>query len=228
MTKIFAPYLHVLPPAQQRLWVELSAVPTPFVLYGGTALALHLGHRVSVDFDFFAHQDIDPGAIYRNTPFLKGSTIIQQAPNTLTCLAERDGPVKVSFFGLPHLTMLRDPHLAADNGLKVASLLDLAATKAVAVQNRLEAKDYIDIDALIAAGVDLSHALAAAKRAFGDAYAPTATLKALTYFAEGNLRALPDALKRRLVDAVTAVDPLRLPSLKRTAGRKTQERGGNR
>jgi Arc/MetJ family transcription regulator len=228
MTKTFKPRLHVLPPAQQRLWAELGSVTSRFVLYGGTALALHVGHRASVDFDFFAHEDIDASTVYRSTPFLKTSTIIQQAPNTLTCLVERDGPVKVSFFGLPHLTMLRDPHQAVDTGLQVASLLDLAATKAVAVQNRLESKDYIDIDALITAGVDLPHALAAAKRAFGDAFAPTATIKALTYFAEGDLRTLPEALKQRLVDAVAAVDPLRLPSVKRTAGRKAQDRGDSR
>jgi hypothetical protein len=50
----FYPSLDVLTAAQLRLWSELSAVPEDFVLYGGTALALHLGHRTSVDFDFFS------------------------------------------------------------------------------------------------------------------------------------------------------------------------------
>jgi hypothetical protein len=224
MPKPLAPCLDVLPPAQQRLWPELQGVSDAFVLYGGTALALQLGHRESVDFDFFAHQDIDPSTVYRQTPFLKGAAIIQSAPNTLTCLVERDGPVKVSFFGLSHLTLLRDPHTANDNALRIASLLDLAATKAVAVQNRLEAKDYIDIDALLSAGVDLPHALGAAKRAFGNAFAPTATLKALTYFAEGNLRTLPNPVKQRLIEAVMSVDPLRLPTVRRAAERRPNKR----
>ena len=55
MEEIFHPRLDILPPEQRRLWNELGSVPTEFVLYGGTAIALHLGHRDSVDFDFFAN-----------------------------------------------------------------------------------------------------------------------------------------------------------------------------
>src|ERR1700689_1890447 len=52
--KEFNPRLDILPAAQLRLWFELSAVPEEFVLYRGTALALPLGHRTSIDFDFFS------------------------------------------------------------------------------------------------------------------------------------------------------------------------------
>jgi len=51
----FAPRLEALPPAQRALWPELAAVPRRCVLYGGTALAIRIAHRPSVDFDFFAH-----------------------------------------------------------------------------------------------------------------------------------------------------------------------------
>jgi hypothetical protein len=40
----FEPKLSILPPPQRRLWDELAALPAHFVLYGGTALALHFGH----------------------------------------------------------------------------------------------------------------------------------------------------------------------------------------
>jgi hypothetical protein len=50
----FEPRLDVLPPSQVALWPDLRAVRESFVLYGGTALALRLGHRASVDFDFFS------------------------------------------------------------------------------------------------------------------------------------------------------------------------------
>src|ERR1700722_12386210 len=53
---MFKPQLHILPPAQRLLWDELQAVPADFVLYGGTAIALHLGHRDSIDSDFFSFQ----------------------------------------------------------------------------------------------------------------------------------------------------------------------------
>ncbi len=59
MATAFIPRLDILPLPQRRLWAELSAVPPEFVLYDGTALALHLGHRESVDFDFFGNRPLD-------------------------------------------------------------------------------------------------------------------------------------------------------------------------
>ena len=51
----FEPCMHILPPAQKRLWPELGmARKLGFTLYGGTAIALRLGHRDSVEFDFFS------------------------------------------------------------------------------------------------------------------------------------------------------------------------------
>ena len=220
MAKKIRARLDSLSPAQQRLWVELGAVPDPFVLYGGTALALHLGHRQSEDFDFFADRNFDPEQLYRTTSFLRGSQITQQAPNTLTCLVDRGGPVKVSFFGLPHLARIRAPLVAEGNGLEIASLLDIAGTKAAVVQRRAQAKDYIDIDALVKqAGIDLPMQLAAARAINGPHLAPTPTLKALAHFGDGDLPTLAEEIKRRLARAAAAVDPLRLPKLKRSAPR---------
>ena len=48
----FVPRIDMLLAPQRRLWDELIDVPEQFVLYGGTAVALYLGHRDSVDFDF--------------------------------------------------------------------------------------------------------------------------------------------------------------------------------
>lgn len=49
-----APNLSALPPRQRQIWTQLATTPKDFVLYGGTALALRLGHRESVDFDLIA------------------------------------------------------------------------------------------------------------------------------------------------------------------------------
>jgi hypothetical protein len=54
MPTTFAPRLDILTVSQRLFWPELDAVPSDFVLYGGTGLALQLGHRVSEDFDFFS------------------------------------------------------------------------------------------------------------------------------------------------------------------------------
>jgi hypothetical protein len=206
--------LHILPPAQRRLWDELGAVPDEFVLYGGTALALHLAHRQSVDFDLFCDRTFDPGALSANVPFLRGATITQQAPNTLSATVDRGAPVKVSFFGVPGIRRLKAPHISHDHGLRIASLLDLAGTKAAVVQQRAESKDYQDIDALLRDGrVDLSTALAAARAIYGPAFNPLLSLKALTFFGDGNLPSLPCAVQQRLAAAARSLDLDRLPHL---------------
>ncbi len=210
----FSPHLDILPAPQRRLWGELAELPADFVLYGGTAIALHLGHRQSVDFDFFGRHALDPTRLLLDLAFLAGATITQREPSTLGCIVDRGGPVRLSFFGLPKLPRLRPPLVARDNGLQIASLLDLSGTKASVVQLRAEAKDYIDIDALLADGrIDLPTALASAGALYGPLFSPQITLKALSYFEDGNTATLPDALKRRLASAAAAVDLDRLPEI---------------
>lgn len=208
-------HLDLLSPAQRRLWDELGDVPPQFTLYGGTAIALYLGHRESIDFDFFGSESFNPQRLYAAVPFLKGAKIAQQASNTLTCVVERAGNVQVSFFGVPDMTVLREPLQVPDNRVRIASLIDLAGMKAAVVQQRAEAKDYLDLYALInQEAVDLSTALAAASRIYPDSYQPQLTLKALTYFDDGDLHTLPEAVRLGLVEAVRAVDLDHLPDLR--------------
>jgi hypothetical protein len=150
---------------------------------------------------------------------MAAAVITQRGPNTLAGIVERGGPVKFSFFGLPGISRLAQPHLAPDNGLRVASLLDLAGTKAAVVQQRAEAKDYTDIDAILRDGrIDLPTALAAAQEIYGTQFNPQITLKALSFFDDGNLRRLPKATKDRLARAAREVDLGRLPAIA-SAGR---------
>ena len=104
--KHFSPHLEILPPSQRTLWEELREVSREFVLYGGTALALHLGHRNSAVFDFFGSRTLDLSQIEQGISFLKGANIIQRDKNTLSAIVDRGGPVKVSFFGVPNLPRL--------------------------------------------------------------------------------------------------------------------------
>lgn len=71
MSTVFEPRLDILPESQLRLWPELDAVPSDFVLYGGTALALQLGHRFSEDFDFFSTSGFDPARLQSRLPFFR-------------------------------------------------------------------------------------------------------------------------------------------------------------
>jgi hypothetical protein len=201
----------MLPPAQRTLWPELAATPDAFALYGGTALALRLGHRASVDFDFFSNAPFDPDELARKLPYLKDAERVQVAPNTLTCRVERGGPVLVSFFGGLGLGQMAAHDETQDTGLRVASLLDIAGTKAAVVQKRAEAKDYLDIDALLQHGVGLPAALAAGSVVYGRSFNPLITLKALSYF--DDVPTLPADVRGRLSTAVAAVDVTKLPAL---------------
>ena len=125
---MFTPKLYILPPAQRRLWDELEQTPQEFVLYGGTALALRLGHRHSEDFDFFSNLFFAPESFRRRIPYLQTAEVTQVNANTLTAIVDRGGPVKVSFFGGLALNRVRDPDVTEDNRIQLASLLDVAAT----------------------------------------------------------------------------------------------------
>lgn len=65
----FEPNLTGLPPPQLPSWPELDVTPEHFRLYGGTALALRLGPRASVDFDFFSSQPFDPDELPAAVPY---------------------------------------------------------------------------------------------------------------------------------------------------------------
>lgn len=221
-TKVFSPKLDILPASQRSLWKELANVPMEFTLYGGTAVALHLGHRTSVDFDFFSNTTFNPTTLFNEIPFLREAKIIQQEKNSLTCLVNRTNPVKISFFGLPHIRHIEAPHIASQNRLAIASLIDLAGTKAAVVQQRPEAKDYIDLDAILTAGIGLPLALSAAEFIYGPSFNPQITLKALSYFGDGDLQKLPNSTKNRIIKAVAAVDLDQLPPLTSKTSDKKQ------
>ena len=211
---MFQPRLDILPLPQQHLWPELEATPPQFTLYGGTAIALRLGHRFSVDFDFFSTEPFVPAALMAAVPYLEGGTLRQSAANTLTVTVEREGPVQLSFFGGLRVGQVAPTDQVAGPGFPVASLIDLAGMKAAVVTQRAEVKDYLDIHALMTqAGIPLAEMLAAAAVIYGDEFNPLISLKAISYHDDPGLAALPKAMRRDLTAAVRGVDATRLPML---------------
>jgi hypothetical protein len=206
------PNLSILPIPQKVLFSELKDTPSHFILCGGTAIALRLGHRISVDFDFFSKESFDPDRLYEQIPYLEGAEILQKDVNTLTCLVDRSGPVKVSFFGGLSLQYIEDPDILEGSEIKIASLLDLAGMKAAVIQKRAASRDYIDIDALMEhAGIDLITLLAAGSLIYEKQFNPQITLKALVYFNEGDLKTLPQEIKSRLIHAVKTLELGKIP-----------------
>jgi Nucleotidyl transferase AbiEii toxin, Type IV TA system len=123
----------------------------------------------------------------------------------------RGGTVLVSFFGGLGIGRVAAPEPVSDLALHVASLLDIAGTKAALVQSRAEPKDYLDIDAILRHGTDLPTVLAAGTVVYGRTFNPLITLKALSYFDDVPL--LPPEVRSRPRKAVEVVDIARLPVL---------------
>lgn len=195
--------LRGLDEGQLKLWPELEDTPPEFVLYGGVALTIRFHHRLSADFDFFCRAEFDPQELFERVTYLKGAQALQLGPNTLTCLVRRDKPVKISFFGLPTLGQAAEPETESTTGLRVASTLDIAATKASTIQKRAAVRDYLDMDLLLTeAGLQLPSVLRAACLVYGPAFNPHITLKALSYFQDGDLAKIPAQVKARLQYAV--------------------------
>jgi hypothetical protein len=209
----FKPHMEILPPAQQQLWPELRpAADLGFALYGGTAIALRLGHRTSVDFDFFSDKPLDRGAIQTAFPFVAKSTVLQDQQNTFTvhvaCGDLADDFVKVSFFGTIGFGRVGEPDITEDGVLQVASLEDLMGTKVKVILQRAEAKDYLYISAIVSAGASLSRGLSAASKLYGLNFQPSESLKAMVYFEDGDLGSLTKSEKSCLIRAASAVRDL--------------------
>jgi hypothetical protein len=111
-----------------------------FILAGGTSLALRLGHRLSVDLDFFSEEEVLPDLLVGELRAAHlDSEVTQLAPGTLSGVVEG---VRVSFFHYPY------PFVDAPQpyeGLRVASVLDIAAMKLVAVAQRSARRDFVDL-----------------------------------------------------------------------------------
>lgn len=209
----FSPTKEILPPAQKELWGALQpSCDLGFVLYGGTAIALRLGHRVSVDFDFFTDKPLNRDFLGRAFPFLGNSTVIQDEKESLSILTPPcpidGGTVKVSFFGSIEFGRVGVPESTRDGVMRVASLDDLMATKVKTILQRVSAKDYMDIAAMVEAGVSLAKGLASAREMFGMNFQPSESMKAMIYFEGGDLHLLTPRTKEILSKAVTEVHEL--------------------
>lgn len=125
--------------------------------------------------------------------------------------------MKVSLFGSIDFGRVGSPARTADGVLRVGSLLDLGATKVKVLLQRVEAKDYVDVAALLRAGIALDHLLAAAKTLFGPSFNPLVAQKTLCWFEGGELSGLPTADRELLVRE--AARDLVLPAVPRLATR---------
>lgn len=126
---------------RRALLPALGSFKQDFYLAGGTALALQIGHRVSVDFDFFTEKDFETNELYERIREVFGEVQrTQESSNTLGIVVQDD--VKISFmkYQYPLLNECVDTDY-----IRLASIPDIGCMKLSAIVSRAELKDYVDL-----------------------------------------------------------------------------------
>lgn len=183
-----------LPPAALNVLRSLRETVRAhqFVLAGGTAVALHLGHRMSVDFDLFTETPFSTDKVFQEIQGT-GRTVktLQEERDTLTVTV--DG-VKVSFFHVPY--PFREKRTALKR-ISVAGMTDIASMKILAMAQRGAKRDFVDLFFILR---DLPFAKVAENMImrFGkDRINPVVIGKALVYFSDAEADPEPVYLGRR-------------------------------
>lgn len=134
-------FTKTLLPDTLRAFHLVSSIPTVQRAYlaGGTALALHLGHRISVDLDFFTPEKFDENLVATELSQLKTFKEDSRAWATVLGMV---GETKFSIFYYKH-KLIDDPILF--NGIQLAGKKDIAAMKVQAVADRGLKRDFIDL-----------------------------------------------------------------------------------
>lgn len=152
-----------------------------YYLAGGTAIALHLGHRLSFDLDFFSSVPENPITIANQLKKIGKLEIFQNDPGTFNGSLNK---VKLSFFIYPYKQLHNFEKFEQAN---VASLMDLACMKLEAIASRGSRRDFVDLYFILQ-----NHPLPDILKAFSQKYANqnvslTHVIKSLVYFEDADL-----------------------------------------
>ena len=203
-------FTEIFPPQQQAIYPQLAECQKyGFILFGGTAIALQLGHRLSVDFDFFRFQAFDEKtkSFLLNFKNQLSANIIQNEPNTLTIQTPNN--VKISFFG--HIDFVSYAKVVKDDNkiLQLADLTTLLATKLKTINDRAEWKDYTDIANILKSGqTSIFDGLQLFSQIWHNEIPAQQILKALLYFDDGDLMKLSLEDKKILNNEVKKMQKL--------------------
>lgn len=171
-------HIEILDELRKGMLPHLRVFKDRFYLAGGTGLALQIGHRESIDFDFFSASSFDTSALFAECEdaFKKHSLVkIQDEKDTLSILV--DNAVAISFMGFPY--PLVEPLIETPD-MNLASIADIGCMKLSAITSRATMKDYADIFFILRT-IPLFDLLAYADRKFPQ-IDQNLILKSLTYF----------------------------------------------
>lgn len=184
----------VLPPGSLTLLNQLGAMNEDalygWTLAGGTGLALQVGHRISVDFDFFRIDDLQVRKLHPVLETCGPYETLQDEEDTVTVIIQG---VKLSFF------RVRDPFLHPRTEYRffnLAGLRDIALMKLAAISGRGSRKDFIDLYKILMLGDTLSEYFAELPLKYGTSRVNIYhILKSLTWFEDAEREPMPNMLE---------------------------------
>ncbi|MBO4601871.1 MAG: nucleotidyl transferase AbiEii/AbiGii toxin family protein [Salinivirgaceae bacterium] len=171
-------------------------------LVGGTALALQLGHRISVDLDLFGSVDVD---INRTIDLLNDFSNVQVQGSTKNMMFFSIEGVKVDIVNYPYEWI---DNQVEEDGLRLAAVNDIAAMKLSAITNRGTKKDFVDLYFLLER-FSLNELVDLYTNKYPDGQL-FFVLKSLAYFEDAEEQPMPKMLidtdwvdvKKRIIDSV--------------------------
>jgi hypothetical protein len=168
-------HLEILSKEQIELLPILSQFKREYYLVGGTAIALHIGHRESIDFDLFKEKDIRKKDVYSKLKNLDYKVSFADY-NQINMLSNG---VKITFFSFPYQVPLNSE---LKGFLKMPDLLTLGAMKAFALGRRSKWKDYLDLYFILKFHYSFSEVAKRAKEIFKDEFIEKQFIGQLGYF----------------------------------------------
>ena len=148
-----------------------------YYLVGGTAIALYIGHRRSIDFDLFKPSPINHKRNFDKISATPFSHIVTRRVSEQMNLIVND--VKVTFFQYPFPI---EPTVKFETFFRLPSLLQLAAMKAYALGRRSKWKDYVDLYFLLRYYFTITDITATATHIFGELFSEKMFRSQLCYF----------------------------------------------
>ncbi len=169
-------HLEVLSKEQVDLLPILSQFKREYYLVGGTAIALHIGHRESIDFDLFKEKNIRKKDVYSKLKTIDYKVSFADY-NQINMLSYG---VKITFFSFPYQVPLNSD---VKGFLKMPDLLTLGAMKAFALGRRAKWKDYLDLYFILKFHYSFKDVANKAKEIFKEEFIEKQFIAQLGYFA---------------------------------------------
>jgi hypothetical protein len=195
-------FREILTDAQQAVLELLNRIPEvqSFYLAGGTALALHLGHRRSRDFDFFRPEEFKPQDLVTRIREVGEIELLQETAGTLT-VALRGIPTSFFQYGYPLLRPLHETPWT----IGLAHVDDIAAMKLAAIAGRGSRKDFVDLYFYCRECAPLDSVFAFFHEKYrGLTVDPYHLLRSLTFFDDAEAEVMPELLREGTWDEIKA------------------------